>query len=286
MKQVLCPCNSGKIYSKCCAPYFTKLGLETPTLESETSFLDWLERYSGPIYKSFMKKTRPYLFRISCYLDSIVDQYFDLGFCGDYLDQNTADEAVFNIKHNVLLSLFASLSCLSQGLFIQSGIILRSAFEDCFVLVDIFENKQQIRKLMEGKYTTNGLISRVKIFLPDNVIGWYGHLSANFAHFGPIHSVPYVPRACYPDNFVLVIGIRNIVRTVVTFHVVLERIYFDQTIQPVLWQQSENDRRLIFSDNSQVFNWTEQLGKEIVSKYNPKERKESFRYNSKTYRLK
>jgi len=205
---------------------------------------------------------------------------------GPTSDQEDANRALFHIKHNILLSLFASLSCLSQGLFLQSGTLLRSLFEDCLVLVDLFENEGQVEKFLQNKYSTKGLVSRVKKFIPNDVVTWYGYFSANFAHFGPLHPAPHLPRACYPDNWVLVIGIQNIVRAVVTLHLVLERIYFDQTTHPFFWKRVGTKPDLIFNEDSKVFSWAQKLGKELVTQYPPGERKEGFSYYSKGYRPK
>ena len=281
-----CPCGSSELFSKCCEPYFTILGLKSPLPKSETLLLDWLEKYSTPISRSFMQKVRIYIFRVSSYLDEIADRYFSLGFQGATSNQEDADRAVFNIKHNILLSIFASLSCLAQGLFLQSGTILRSMCEDCLVLVDLFENEGQIEKFLQNKYSTKGLVSRVKKFIPNDVVNWYGYFSANFAHFGPLHPAPYMPRACYPENWVLVIGLQNIVRAVVTFNLVLERIYPDKTAQPLFWKRIGAEPDLVFNDDSKVFAWAEKLGKDITSRYPPGERKEEFFYDAKDYRTK
>jgi hypothetical protein len=149
------------------------------------------------------------------------------------------------------------------------------------VLVDFSENQKQIEKFILGKYSTNGLISRSKKYLPNDIIQWYGHLSANFAHYGPLHSALLLPNICHANNWVLVIGLRNIVRAVVTLHIVMERLYFDQTSQPLLWMRLEGKPDLIFNENSQVFVWAEELGKEIVAKYPPNERKDGFSYDEK-----
>lgn len=286
MRSQLCPCGSGDVFSSCCEHYFSVLNLKSPCLESETSLLDWLDKYSVPSVLSFKEKVGTYIFRISWYLDGITEQYFSFGFHGTSLNQELADKAVFSIKNNILLSLFASLSCLSQGLFLQSGTLLRSQLEDCLVLVDLFENKGQIEKLLQGSYSVNGLVSRVKKFIPPDVVSWYGYFSANFAHFGPLHPAPYLPGACHPDNYILVVGLQNIVRSVVTFHLVLERLYYDQTTQPLFWKRLEEKRDLKFNEDSLVFVWAEKLGKEIVTCYPPDERKEGFFYDTQSYSTK
>lgn len=282
----VCPCGSGKTFSECCEPYLSILGINPPVSEPETILLEWLYRYSTPIFESFMQKVRAPVFRISLYLDEIVERYFSLGFQGSAPDQEDANSAVFHIKHNILLSIFASLSCLSQGLFLQSGAILRCLCEDCLVLVDLFENKGQVHKFLQNKYSTRNLLSRVKKFIPNDIVSWYGYFSANFAHFGPLHPAPYLPRACYPDNWVLVVGLQNIVRAVVTFHLVLERLYFDQTNQPFFWKRVAGKPDPVFYEDSRVFAWAKKLGEEVTTEYPPNEKKEGFFYGQQSYQTK
>jgi hypothetical protein len=219
-------------------------------------------------------------------LDWIIDKFFPLEFETACSNKEAVDKAVFSIKNNILHSLLASLSCLCQGLFIQSGILLRSLTEDCLVLLDLFENGEQVDKFLQGRYSTNSLLSRVKKSIPPNVINWYGYFSANFAHFGPLHPSPYLPKGCYADNYVIVIGLQNVVRAVVTFHLVLERLHFDRTVQPLFWKRIEGNAGLVFNEDSPVFTWAEELGKEIVTRYPPDERKEGFFYDSQGYRTK
>lgn len=281
-----CPCGSGKTFSECCKPYFSMLGLSPDRPATQTIFFEWLGIYSEPIVNSFLEKSRTYIFRISCYLDWIMDQFFPLEFNEIGADKEAVSKAVFSIENNITHSLLASFSCLSQGLFIQSGILLRSLVEDCLVLIDLSESRNQVDRFLKGKYSTRGLVSRVKTSLPPNIIEWYGYFSANFTHFGPLHPAPYLPRACYPDNYVLVAGLQNIVRATVTFHVVLERVYFDKTPLPLFWKRIEGEADLVFDEDSPVFTWTEELGKEIVSRYPPDEHKEGFFYDSQGYRTK
>lgn len=200
-----CPCGSGKPYADCCEPYLTALKIETfdKGYPFGTLITDWTDKYSPPIVKSFRKKAWPLVFRISIYLDVVFQSFYPLGYKKVGYNQKEADTSIMAIKHNILCSIFASFSSLSQGLFLQSGALTRCCMEDSFVLLDLFENKKQYEKFMGGRYSTNNLISRIRAFLPEGIIDWYGHFSANFAHFGPLHSAPYVPRACYPDNYII-----------------------------------------------------------------------------------
>jgi hypothetical protein len=241
--------------------------------------------YSKPIEQAFMAKVGKFAFRMSCYLDDIVEKYFSLGYQGSCSDPDAADRAVFHIKHNILLSLFASFSCLAQGLFLQSGILLRAATEDCLVLVDLFCHAGQIDRLLAGEYSGRGVLKRVKRFIPPCLVGWYGDFSANFAHFGPLHPAPYMPAACYPDNWVLVIGLQSVVRVLAALHIVLERVYFEQTEAPVLWAR-HGTAALEFNEESAVFSWAEMLSNDLVACYAPDEKKPGFTYGKRRYRLK
>lgn len=281
-----CPCGSGKNFSDCCEKYLRVPGHYKWGIKPKTVLFDWLDVYSQPIVTSFIEKARPYVFRISSYLDSVVDQYFTLEFDTHISDKEAVNKAVFSIKNNILHSLLASFSCSCQGLFIQSGILLRSLTEDCLVLVDFSENKRQIEKFLRGNYSASGVLSRVKAYIPQNIRDWYSYFSKNFTHFGPLHPAPYVPTGCYADNYVLVAVLQNMVRAVVTFHTVLERIHFNQIQSPVLWKQEGTESALVFCEDSPVFDWTEELGKEILSRYNPDERKEGFLYDSQSYQTK
>jgi hypothetical protein len=196
------------------------------------------------------------------------------------------DEPICWIEHNTLLCLFGALSCLDQGLFVQSGILLRSVLENCFVLVDLYENRGQIERLLQDKYSVNGLLGRTKSLVPGCLVEWYGYFSRNFAHFGPLHPAPYMPRRCWSDNHVLVLGIQDIVRGCVAFGIVLERLHFDQSIQPLFWKLDPENGDFTFDDQKPVWEWIEKLGKEIVALYPPNERKEGFTYSEKAYKLK
>ena len=283
MEQKYCPCGSNKLFSECCEPFFSTLGLKFDRPELRTTLLEWLHAYSPPITASFMRKAYTYIFRISWYLEKIIDEYFSIGFEAKVSNQEEVDKVVSSIKNDILHSLYASLSCLSQGLFLQSGIILRSLIENCLVLVDLTENKEQLERYLKGKYSVNNLLSRVKKAVPSDIVSWYGYFSANFTHFGPFHPAPYLPTACYADNYVLVVGLQNLVRAVVTFHSVLERLYFNEIQKPLLLKRIEGKDELVFNEDSPVLTWAEELGKEIIAHYPPDERKEGFLYDSKDY---
>lgn len=266
--------------------------VSVPTIEDffsvdkkNTVLLEWLDRYSPPIMRAFRDKADKYLIRIACYLENIVDLYLPLKFDPHNWYIIPIDDYLEPIKLNILHSLFASVSCLSQGLFLQSGIIIRSITEDCLVLIDLLENDGQFEKLDGGTYSTTGLIKRVKTKIPKDIIQWYGYFSGNFAHFGPLHSAPYLPNACYSDNWVLVTGFQNFVRAVITLHITLEKIYHEQVGHHMFWDE-DNEGELTFKENSQGFVWANELGAEIVKEFPPGERKTGFTYDSKSFKTK
>jgi hypothetical protein len=239
-----CPCGSGKAFTECCQKYFSILNLEPPKSESQTTLQEWLDVYSMPIVESFKLKAKSFIFRVSWYFDAVLDQYFPI-----VIDQTNPDKEkiIRATKLQILHTILAALSCLSQGLFMQSGILLRSAIEDCLVFIDLVENNQ-FEKVINGKYSVNGLVTRVKKFIPPSLIDWYGYFSANFTHFGPLHPAPYLPMGCYPDNWVLVCGLQNLVRSIVASHIVFEWVYFDKVPVHLFWEKSEIDSNLKFDE--------------------------------------
>lgn len=284
-KSRMCLCGSRKLFSDCCEKYLTMVeGLRVDP--RGTFLLEWVERYAPPMAEEFMRKVKTYVFRISWLLQGFLERYFASPVVQKNDRLETREEPICCIEHNTLLCLFGALSCLKEGLFIQSGILLRSVLENCFVLVDLSENKGQIEKLLQDKYSVNGLLGRTKSLVPSCLVEWYGYFSRNFAHFGPLHPAPYVPRRCWAENHVLVTGIQNIVRGCVAFGIVLERLHFDQSSQPVFWKPDLKNRNLAFDEQGRVWEWIEELGKEIVAQYPPNERKEGFTYIEKTYKLK
>jgi hypothetical protein len=85
---------------------------------------------------------------------------------------------------------------------------------------------------------------------------------------------------------VLVKGIQNIVRGCVAFGIVLERLHFDESKQPVFWKVDSKNEHLVFEEEGAVWEWIEELGKEIVARYPPDERKKGFMYGERPYKLK
>jgi len=219
-------------------------------------------------------------------LDKIVDLYFPLGYTSQPVESEKINRDFVFIKHNILLTLFASITSLSQGLFLQSGMLLRSEVEDCMVILDLSENRKQAERYIKGKYSTNGILSRVKHLIPDVLVKWYGYFSANFSHFGPLHPAPYMPRACYSENWPIVIGFQNFVRGIITLHIILERIYYEFTERPIFWKYDKEANKIEFCDDNVVFEWNEKLGKEIVSKFPPNEKKPGFTYTEEEYKTK
>lgn len=253
---------------------------------TKTALLDWFGRCAPPTAREFMRKARTYVFRISWLLENFLQRYSDFPVVQKNGRLESRDEPICWIEHNTLLCLFGALSCLGQGLFVQSGILLRSVLENCFVLVDLSQNKVQMERFLQDKYSVTGLLGRTKSSLPECLVGWYGYFSTNFAHFGPMHPAPYLPRLCWPDNWVLVTGIQNMVRGCVAFGIVLERLHFDESRQPVFWKVDSKNKHLVFEEEGAVWEWIEELGKEIVARYPPDERKKGFMYGERPYKLK
>jgi hypothetical protein len=196
------------------------------------------------------------------------------------------DEPIRWIEHGTLLSIFGSLALLQEGLFIQSGILLRSVLENCFVLVDVCENGDQMELLMRGKYSTSKVVNRTKQFLPDCLREWYGYFSRNFAHFGPLHPAPFIPTKCWKDNWPIVVGFQNIVRACVAFGIALERLHHDGSSPPIFWKHTSDASVLLFDDDAAVWTLIDELGREIAASYPIGEKDAEFLYSERSYQLK
>lgn len=285
-----CPCASGKPYGSCCGPFldpmFSKMGSANNRIFdiTEPSLFSWANLYGPDIATTYTEKAGSTIFKISCYLNQVCDLYLDKGYPVTITDQDSADEAIIYVKSNILHSICAANVCLSQGLFLQSGILLRSVVEDSLVVWDLCVNPIEMTRFLSNNYNPRSVITRIKSNMPQDIIIWYGYFSANFTHTGPFHRAPYMPRRCYPDNWVLITGIQNLVRAVVTFHIALERAYLSQTKTLCLWTVIQD--KPSFCENSFIFNWVGTLGNDIVEQFPPNEKKEGFVYSDKNIRPK
>jgi hypothetical protein len=278
----ICPCGSGQDFSTCCEPYAVMLPKYDPN--HETVLISWLDKYSCPIEESFRIKAGRYIFRISIYADYIFDSLCPLGFRSFPRNQKMIDEGIRAIKHNIILSLIAALSCHAQGLFLQSGSLIRNCIEDALVLLDICENEKQLQNYLLENYSANNVLKRVKHYIPEKFRLWYGHFSANFTHFGPLHSSPYMPRACYADNYVLGAGIENIILGIYFYHIILERVHFSQLPSSIFWKRQNG--ALVFSDENNVSRYISKLLDDLYSEFPPGEKKKGYNYSEKVYRCK
>lgn len=251
----------------------------------ESVLVSWLDRYSPPIRASFRQRANKFVMRISFYADVLFEDLCPLGFRRAGEQQDRLDKDVLAIKHNILLSLLASLTCLSEGLFLQSGAAIRCCIEDALVLLDISENPKQLNLYLAGRYSAAGVLTRVKHSVPQEFLHWYGHYSANFAHFGPFHSAPYMPRACFPDNYVIGSGLENILLATYAFHVVLERSHFEQLPASAFWKRT-GEGQLCFQSENRFADYVHRLQAEIEAEFNPDDRRGGFMYSQKGYRAK
>lgn len=83
----MCPCQSSKKYQDCCKPYYSSISFvsrDDNQFEEngayESLLIGWTRKYGPATSESFYKKTKSYVFRMSQYLDDIVDTYLDLRF--------------------------------------------------------------------------------------------------------------------------------------------------------------------------------------------------------------
>lgn len=286
-----CPCGSRRAFVECCEPYLALLPAATyvDTLggdSSETVLFDWLQRYSPPIMEAFVRKTRPDIFRISKYLDYIQDVYLWVEYPNIIEDHNRSSRAFLAIKHNILLSILGALRCISEGLLVQNGILVRSAIEDSFGLLDLYLNSEQVAKLFANKYKASTALTRLKGKIPAFLFRWYGVLSANYAHMGPLHRAPYMPRACYPDNWVIGIGLENIILAAIAYHIVLERIHLSAVQTPLFWRFEARSAEPMFNEKCEIFEWKHMVVRDTMRRYPPDEHKEGFVRSEEQIRLK
>ena len=168
----------------------------------------------------------------------------------------------------------------------QSGVLFRSTLENCMVLIDVCEHENQMDKLLKDKYSVNGLVGRIKKSVPDFMIDWYGYFSANFAHFGPLHSAPIMPRKCWSDNWLLVTGIQNVTRACFAFGLTLEKMHFNMVNNHFFWERKFGNKDIVLTEDGPIWDWLENLRKDIITQYPPSEKKRGFMYTDKTYKLK
>jgi len=277
-----CPCNSGKSYKNCCQKYLVELKLDPDKLEP--LIINWKKKYGSAISDNFQIKTNSSIYRVSLYLDDILSKYLNLGYKGNNMDRRDTDEAIRFIKHNILLSIFAAYSCLAEGLFIQSGGLLRSVVEDSMILLDLFNDEKQLNKVLDNRYSVKNLLTRIKKLIPKELVEYYGYFSANFTHFGPLHPAPYLPRPCLSDNYIIVVGIENIIRAILTYHIILERIYYDENAFLYFWDKI--NETLVFKEDNRIYPWINKIIKENQKLFPIDERKNGFDYSPKDYKLK
>ncbi len=144
----MCPCGSGDPFAGCCRKYLT--AIPGPTIDPrETMLIGWFEKCRSATSQEFGRLAKSYVFRISWFLDGFVERYFTLPLPSPSAENENSAQVNPSIKENTLLTINGALSCLAEGLFMQSGILLRSVLENCMVLVDVFEHREQMKKLLQ-----------------------------------------------------------------------------------------------------------------------------------------
>ncbi len=276
----LCPCGSLSTYDECCKPYFELLKIHAIHTSEDSLLIDWLSTHAQVSTLKYLDRVNKFLYRISSYLDNI----FDLYYCFEVTkNQNDKDDSIYALKINILNSILASLTCLSQGLLLQSGILLRSVIEDSLILIDINENETQLSRFSENKYKTTNLISRIKRSTPECIINWYGYFSSKFTHSGPLRSIDILPMACHPDDHVVIAGLQNLTRACVCLDICLEKIYFNSVKDHYFWDRDKSGS-IVFNEDSPVFEWAYELGQELNKEF-PGQIKEGFLRSEKSLKL-
>jgi hypothetical protein len=269
-------------YEDCCKP-FTEVFKYKEINPEDLLLVDWFMNISPAHQESFYTLTHKYFYRISLYFENILAIFTEISF--EFKD-SVLNETITNIRLNINHSILSSTSLMTQGLFLQSGVLHRTAFEDLFVILDFVENPEQFNKFLSNKYTVNKILSRINDYIPKTMIEWYGYFTSNFTHFGQIHTAPYFPRKCHPDNFITVMGFQNLVRLLVSYHIILERIFFKELDKKYFWNQNANGVLQMDIDVSPISDWVSILGKEILKDFPLNEKKEFLEYSDKTYTFK
>ena len=278
----MCFCGSNKEYEDCCKT-FCEIFDNKEINADELLLFDWTKNMSYAHQLSFINLTQKYFYRISLYFENILLTFTQQNI---EINEKKLNETIFNIQLNINHSILSSTSLMAQGLFLQSGVLHRSAFEDIFVILDFYENRNQFENFIENKYSANKLVSRVKEFIPEEIGIWYGYFTNNFTHFCEIHATPFLPRKCHSDNYIVVLSFQNLMRLLVSYHIVLERIYFDKLQTRKFWNKDNNDKLVIDLDSNPISQWVEKFGKEIVKDFHPHERRENMIYSERTYKFK
>lgn len=155
-----CICGSEKAYDFCCKPYIEEF-YKHPIEPEDLLVYSWVSEFSNSHLHEFEKIFNKYLFRLSHYYNHIesIGQNVSEKFAGKEFE-------VFNgIQLNIRHSILAAITASGTGLFLQGGIILRSAVEDILVLFDLTKNNTPVELIIENKYKISSLVSRIKDYL-------------------------------------------------------------------------------------------------------------------------
>lgn len=254
-----CYCGNKIPYTECCQQY-SELFEINKCSRKQLILYDWLKHISPAHQSSFISLTSKYLYRVCLYYENIRYRYQDVIFTYENDDLN---ETIHNIRLSINNSILGSLTLSAQGLFLQSGILHRTAFEDLFVVLDFIENQREFIKFYNSKYSTNNLISRVNKYIPREIIEWYRYFTSNFSHFSEIHTAPLIPKRCHPDNYIIVTVFQNLVRIMVAYDLIFERIAYSQISNKHFWNKNNHNNLSIDMENSLIIKWASQLGSQI-----------------------
>lgn len=275
-----CYCGSDKLYNNCCKGYI-ELFYKKPIDNEDLLLTSWLKYDSYGHMREFNRIFQKYIFRIAHYYNFLENITYFVN--KKYSKKDT--ELIMGIQLNIRHSILSALNVSATGLFLQSGIILRSAFEDILVLFDIEKNKISFEVLDKNRYKIKGILSRIKHKLPEQVVKWYGYLSSNFTHYNIIHTTPYMPTKCHADNVASFVTFQNILWTLCTYHIVLEYLYYDFIHRKIFWINGKNEPSIEI-EKTVIHDWLEMFKKEIKSEFNPNERKAGLQYSERDYKFK
>ncbi|MCK4593161.1 SEC-C domain-containing protein [bacterium] len=271
----LCYCGSGKTYEECCNKYFSLLHISPRKIE-ESYLFEWFSKYSEPVKTTFIKKTKKYLYQISEYLDAIIGVYYEQGYPKSIVS-DVYDEGFTGLKNSAINVLLGSTHCLAYGLFIPHGVLLRSFLEICFTIHIVTEDIKKMEQFEKGELSTKKVLHKIKKIMPEFITDFYYYLTANFAHCGPFHQALLMPRACYPENYTIMVGLNNLALSTLIYHITLELAYLNDISSPQFWIKEGPT----YTETSSILDWQYLFYEDVVADFPPDEKKFYMKYSRK-----
>jgi len=271
----VCPCGSGKTYEECCNKYFSLLQISPRQIE-ESFLFGWFSKYSEPIKTTFIQKTKKYLFQISEYIGAIIGTYYEQHYPKSIIS-DSYDEGFTGLKNNAINVLLGASHCLAYGLFIPHGVLLRSLLEICFTIHVVTDDINKMEQFEKGELSTKKVLHKIKKIMPEYITDFYYYLTANYSHCGPFHKALLMPSACYPENYVIMVGLNNLALSTLIYHITLELAYLDYIEKPKFWIKEGPT----YTDTSSIIEWQSRFCEEVISDFPPSNKISYMTYSKK-----